>query len=97
MPSNHEIQQAIETRWGNRETKEAPKTRDIQPAVDHVIADEAERTTRESGQDLVSENLDPTGKHYPFRILRKNKEVERVVVEWFQVRLQIPFLLPSLT
>lgn len=96
MPSNHEIQQAIETRWGNREPKEAPKTRVIRDAVNRGIADEAERTTRESGQDLVSKNLDPTGNYYPFRILQKNKEVERVVVEWFKVRLQNPFLLRSL-
>lgn len=88
MESNHEIQRAIETRSSNYETEERSKTRDIQQAVSPVISEEAERMVRESGQDLVSENLDPTGKHYPFRILQSNRHVERVVVEWFMVRLE---------
>lgn len=86
MTSRHEIQQAIETRWSNREPEQKPRRRDIQQAVNPLITNEAERTTRESGQDLVSENLDPTGKHYPFRILRTNKQAEHVVIEWFKVR-----------
>ncbi|KAJ5094681.1 hypothetical protein N7456_010542 [Penicillium angulare] len=61
------------------------RLRDIQPAVDSKITDEAERTIRESGQDIVSENKDPTGNYYPFRILQANGYVERVVIEWFKV------------
>ncbi|KAJ5292174.1 hypothetical protein N7478_001425 [Penicillium angulare] len=84
--SNHEIQRVIETRSTNYETEEKSKTRDIQQAVSSAISDEAERSVRASGQDLTSENLDPTGKHYPFRILQPNKQVERVVVDWFMCR-----------
>ena len=99
MDSNHEIQQAIETRSNNCESEERSKTRDIQQAVSPVISEEAERTVRESGQDLVSENLDPTGKHYPFRILqaKANRHVERVVVEWFMVRFDHSLVVQFLT
>ncbi|KAJ5737254.1 uncharacterized protein N7483_002379 [Penicillium malachiteum] len=85
MEPGHEIQQAIETRRINTQQEEEPQARNIQQAVDHLIADEAERTIRDSGQDLMSENKDPAGKHYPFRILQANKYVERVVLEWFKV------------
>lgn len=85
MESSHEIQRAIEIRSTNYESEEKSRTRDVQQAVSPVICDEAERTIRISGQDLVSENLDPTGKHYPFRILRPNRHVERVVVDWLMV------------
>ncbi|KAJ6102626.1 hypothetical protein N7486_005053 [Penicillium sp. IBT 16267x] len=95
MSERHEIQQAIEARWDNRGLQENNKRRDIQQAVNPVLAEDAERTTRESGQDLISENLDPTGKHYPFRVLQKNKQAERVVHEWFKVRSQLLILILS--
>lgn len=97
MESSHKIQQAIETRSTNYESEEKLKSRDIQQAISPAISDEAERTIRTSGQDLVSENVDPTGKHYPFRILQPNRYVERVVVEWFMVSSKHPVVVRSLS
>lgn len=94
--SSHEIQRAIETRSVNYESEEKLKTRAIHQAVSRTVADEAERAVRMSGQDLVSENLDPTGRHYPFRILQPNKHVERVIVDWFMVSSKRSFTLQSL-
>ncbi|KAJ5797115.1 uncharacterized protein N7518_005655 [Penicillium psychrosexuale] len=85
MDPDHDIQRAIETRSNNSESDKKSQARDIQQAVSSTISDRAEQTVRESGQDLSSESLDPAGKHYPFRILQTNKDVERVVVEWFIV------------
>jgi hypothetical protein len=85
MEPSHEIQQAIGGQSTTYESVEKSKKTDIQQAVDSAISDEAERTIRSSGQDLISKNLDPTGKYYPFRILPSNKYVERVVVDWFMV------------
>lgn len=97
METSHEIQQAIETRSSNDETEEKLRTRDIHQAISPTISDEAERTTRISRQDLDSENLDPTGKHYPFRILQPNRQVERVVVDWFMVSLMRPIVVQPLS
>jgi hypothetical protein len=80
-----EIQRATETRSTNYKSKRGSNIRDIEQAISSTTSDRAEQVVRESGQDLYSENLDPTGKHYPFRILQTNKDVERVVVEWFIV------------
>ena len=97
METSHEIQQAIETRSSNDETEEKLRTRDIHQAISPTISDEAERTTRISRQDLDSEDLDPTGKHYPFRILQPNRQVERVVVDWFMVSLMRPIVVQPLS
>lgn len=80
MDPNQDIQRAIGTRSNN-----SSKARDIQPVISSTISDRAEQTVRESGQYLSSESFDPAGKHYLFRILQTNKDVERVVVEWFIV------------
>jgi hypothetical protein len=85
MPASHDIQQAIEPQRGNDEYEEKLKQRDIQQSIDTKIADDAEKSVRESGQDLISENVAPDGRYYPFRILEHNRKVERVVVEWFKV------------
>lgn len=95
--ARHGIQRAIESRSADYEFEERSKTRDIQQAVSPAISDEAERAVRASGQDLISENLDPTGKHYPFRILQSNKHVERVVVDWFMVSSQHSIIMQDLS
>jgi len=70
---------------GNYENEKL-KQRDIQQAIDPAVADAAEMAIKGSGQDLTSENLAPDGKHYPFCILKPNKEAELVVMEWFKVK-----------
>lgn len=76
----------LEPRSVDGELGDRIKNKEIWQAIDPRIADNVERTVKNSDQDLSSESLSPDGKYYPFRILEHNKMAESVVVEWFKVR-----------